>query len=153
MHVSWQVAPLCVRLALECTKHLADGALVFAVFFWHTERCDESPSHCWLGAGILQLLAAAAPHHNHECGCNSRQLELQKLHTTMLVSLLPSVFQSSGQLKPPACACRALQVPRPSFYTASMSGVVGSQLGQFGHKPEVLGELLAGGLLHLVVVH
>jgi hypothetical protein len=37
-----------------------------------------------------------------------------------------------------------LQVPRPSFYTASMSGVVGSQLGQFGHKPEVLGELLAG---------
>lgn len=37
-----------------------------------------------------------------------------------------------------------MQVPRPSFYTASMSGVVGSQLGQFGHKPEILGELLAG---------
>ncbi|WIA12333.1 hypothetical protein OEZ85_012387 [Tetradesmus obliquus] len=41
------------------------------------------------------------------------------------------------------------EVPRPSFYTASMSGVVGSQLGQFGHKPEVLGELLAGRRLSL----
>eukprot|EP00882_Tetradesmus_deserticola_P013219 GHRQ01014016.1.p1 GENE.GHRQ01014016.1~~GHRQ01014016.1.p1 ORF type:complete len:535 (+),score=251.96 GHRQ01014016.1:49-1653(+) len=41
------------------------------------------------------------------------------------------------------------EVPRSSFYTASMSGVVGSQLGQFGHKPEVLGELLAGRRLAL----
>jgi hypothetical protein len=37
-----------------------------------------------------------------------------------------------------------LQVPREGFYTASMSGVVSSQLGPFGHKPEVLSEMLAG---------
>lgn len=37
-----------------------------------------------------------------------------------------------------------MQVPRDVFYTASMSGVVSSQLGPFGHKPEVLGEMLAG---------
>lgn len=36
------------------------------------------------------------------------------------------------------------EVPRDGFYTASMSGVVSSQLGPFGHKPEVLAEMLAG---------
>jgi hypothetical protein len=45
-----------------------------------------------------------------------------------------------------------LQVPRSTFYTASMSGVVGSQLGQFGHKPEVLGELLAGEGVNFAVL-
>lgn len=49
----------------------------------------------------------------------------------------------------PCCAvpCAVLccvQVPRDGFYTASMSGVVSSQLGPFGHKPEVLSEMLAG---------
>jgi hypothetical protein len=45
-----------------------------------------------------------------------------------------------------------LQVPRQSFYTSSMAGVVAAQLGQFGHKPEVLDELLAGDVLSVLLV-
>jgi hypothetical protein len=35
-------------------------------------------------------------------------------------------------------------VPKNEFYTASMATVMAAQLGPFGHRPEVLSELLAG---------
>eukprot|EP00877_Chromochloris_zofingiensis_P010304 jgi/Chrzof1/5527/Cz16g06120.t1 len=36
------------------------------------------------------------------------------------------------------------EVPQHDFYTASMSSTIAAQLGAYGHKPEVLNDILAG---------
>lgn len=62
------------------------------------------------------------------------QMDMQKyIHKTCIVIIYILYL---------VCVC--MQVPRSEFYTCSLSGVVASQLGPFGHKPDILSELLAG---------
>lgn len=44
-----------------------------------------------------------------------------------------------------------VQVPRELFYTASMAGTLAGHLGVFGHRPDVLGDLLAGRRVELEI--
>ncbi len=45
----------------------------------------------------------------------------------------------------------SVQVPRELFYTASMAGTLAGHLGVFGHRPDVLGDLLAGRRVELEI--
>ncbi|MEW5319769.1 MAG: hypothetical protein WDW38_010898 [Sanguina aurantia] len=69
----------------------------------------------------------------------------------MRVFFKSTVFQNDEILVTGIAHGGMSEVPRELFVTASMSSVIAGQLGVFGHKPEIMDELLAGKRVGLEV--